>query len=290
MTTTAIGPPPLAMRTDLFRLHAELEERHWWFCGRRRILRALVTGVAPPAADRLVVDVGCGTGANIAAFAPDYECLGVDPAPEAIAFARARFAGVRFVRGVAPDDVAGELGRATVLLLTDVLEHVRDDFALLSGILAALPPGAHVLLTVPALPALWSAHDVAFGHFRRYDAARLAALWEGLPVQARLLSFCNARLYPAVRGVRVLSRLRGEASGRAGTDLSLPPAPLNRWLTGVFAGEATRLLAAVDGGGRPYRSGVSLLALLRRVPGVITPRAKPAGLAADPRDPVGGAP
>jgi SAM-dependent methyltransferase len=269
-------------------MHAELEERHWWFCGRRRILRHLVEAVAPPRTGRLVVDVGCGTGANIASLAGDYDCVGIDTSADAIAFARGRFPAIRFVQGFAPADVRQDLARGSVAMFCDVLEHVRDDVALLSGVLAALPAGAHVLITVPADASLWSEHDVSFGHYRRYDVARLAAAWADLPVTVRLLSHFNARLYPVVRGVRTVSRLRGRASGDAGTDLSLPPAQANRALAALFGGEAVRLRRAIDGGARPYRSGVSLVALLRREPGAIVPGRMPAGLPPDLHDPDAG--
>ncbi len=266
-------------------MHAELEDVHWWFCGRRRILCDLARFAVPPSSGRRVVDVGCGTGANIAALAGEYDCLGIDPSADAIALASERFPAVRFVQGFAPADIAQELAHTDLLITADVLEHVRDDFALLSSLLAALPAGAHALLTVPADASLWSEHDLSFEHFRRYDPARLAALWAGLPVTVRLLSHFNSRLYPAVKAVRALGLLRGRASGWGGTDLGRPPALFNRALMKLFAGESARLLAVAQGRAAPYRSGVSLVALLRREAGAIEPRNRPAGVPPDLHDP-----
>ncbi len=279
------------MRPDLFRLHAELEARHWWFAGRRRIMARLVRAAVPPDEGALVVDVGCGTGANIAALADGYRCVGIDTSDDAIAFARERFPGVRFVHGFAPADIEEDVEEASMLLFMDVIEHVPDDFALVSDVLSRTRPGAHVLITVPADERLWSQHDVSFGHYRRYDAARLAAVWDGLPVRPLLLSYFNTRLYPVVRTVRALGRLRGHASGRAGTDLSLPPAPLNAALERVFGAEAGVLLDTLNGHRVcGYRAGVSLVALLRREAGEIRPRERPSTIAPDLHDPaaVGG--
>lgn len=50
------------MQLPQFQVHADLEERHWWFLGRRAIFRALLTQAVPPSRDRLILDVGCGTG------------------------------------------------------------------------------------------------------------------------------------------------------------------------------------------------------------------------------------
>jgi SAM-dependent methyltransferase len=268
------------LRAELFRLHAEIEERHWWFVGRRRILQRVVHTLLPPDPRATVVDVGCGTGANLAALSRDYRCVGIDTSPEAIALARSRFPGVEFVCGAAPEDLGSVAGEADLFLLMDVLEHVEDDFALLSRLLAASRPGAQFLITVPADRSLWSEHDVSFGHYRRYEPERLSMLWRDLPIQVRLLSYFNARLYPIVRMARELSRRRGHAGGEAGTDLRLPPAPVNRLLTRVFAGESGVLLDQLAGG-RGYSRGVSLLAVLQRGEGVITPRQRPPDAPAD---------
>jgi hypothetical protein len=165
--------------------------------------------------------------------------------------------------GMAPRDVADWLARADVVMLNDVLEHVPDDQALLASIVGACPAGCQVLLTVPADMRLWSPHDEAFGHYRRYDAATLAAVWELLPVHVRMLSYFNARLYPAVRAVREINRRRGRSGGEANTDFRLPPRPTNRLLTGVFAGEGRRLKRVLHRQARGYRRGVSLIAVLQ---------------------------
>lgn len=273
------------MKRAQFELHALLERDHWWFAARRRIMRAIVRQVAPPDAASLILDVGCGTGANIASLADTYECVGIDASEDAIRLARQRFPGIRFVLGYAPAAVPDEIGRAAVLIIMDVLEHVPDDFQVVSSLLAALPPGAHMLITVPADARLWSTHDVSFGHYRRYDPRRLSETWRGLPVRVRLLSHFNTRLYPVVRSVRAVGRALGRASGQENTDLAMPPALLNRALRSIFAGEASSLLRALDGGTAPYRRGVSLIALLQRGPGEIVPRARPGDVPPDAHAP-----
>ena len=120
------------------------------------------------------------------------------------------------------------------------------------------------LLTVPADPSLWSSHDVAHGHFRRYTLASFRALWAPLPLRARLCSYYNTRLYPAVKAVRWLNQQLGRSSGENDTDLSIPPRPVNRWLEQILAGEAERLKAGVDQPNLPYARGVSLVALLEK--------------------------
>jgi SAM-dependent methyltransferase len=277
------------MQSAQFRLHADVEDTHWWFVGRRRIMLDLVREVLGPGmSGAMVVDVGCGTGANAAAVAREFDCqcVGIDPSPEAVALARARFPGLRFVCGQAPEDVAAAMGEARMVLITDVLEHVADDFEFLSSILAATVHGTHVLVTVPANPSAWSQHDESNGHYRRYDLDRLRRVWSGLPVSARLLSHFNARLYPVATAVRAWSGWRGRAVGRAGTDVSLPPGPVNAVLEAILAGESRVLVDLLHSRRRQgYTSGLSLVALLRREAGAIEPRNKPADLTRDRFDP-----
>jgi trans-aconitate methyltransferase len=277
------------MQSAQFQLHASVEDSHWWFAGRRRIMRDLVREVLPASGAPTVVDVGCGTGANLAALAEDYHCVGIDPSREAIELARRRFPGRRFLCGHAPRDLGQVMGEARLLLLMDVLEHVPDDFAFLSGLLAASAPGTRFLVTVPANPSFWSTHDESNGHYRRYDADRFQRVWSGLPVTTLLLSHYNARLYPIAHAVRSWSRWRGRATGRAGTDVSLPMRPLNEGLEAVFAGESRVLVDLLRGRRRRgYSAGLSLVALLRRDPGAIAVGGRPDEVAPDRYDPVTG--
>jgi SAM-dependent methyltransferase len=272
------------MQTEQFQLHAEIEQRHWWFVGRRQIMRRLAAAVLSPSPDATVIDVGCGTGGNIGFLADSYRAIGIDTSAEAIDRARPRFPKVHFLQGRAPEDLGPLIGQARLILLMDVLEHISDDFAFLSELLAATEPGTHLLLTVPADPTLWTEHDESFGHYRRYDRTRLEMSWAGLPVTARLLSYFNARLLPVVRLVRARNRRRGHAAGKAGTDFWLPSRPVNFLLRTILGGESRRLLRALQGR-RPegYPAGASLVAILRRDDGPIAVRCKPAGLPADHR-------
>ncbi len=90
------------MQHEQFQLHADIEQRHWWFVARRQILCRLVAEVLLPSPETVVIDVGCGTGGNIAALAPQYRCVGIDTSDEAIELARQRFAQVQFIAGRAP--------------------------------------------------------------------------------------------------------------------------------------------------------------------------------------------
>jgi trans-aconitate methyltransferase len=277
------------MRLEQFRINAAEESVHWWFTARRRILNDLIARILPPSPRTTIVDVGCGTGGNVASLSAHYRCVGIDPSIEAIQLARRRFPHVRFICGLAPDDLGGMAGRAALFLLTDVLEHVPDDFALLSRLLAAASPGAYLLLTVPADLSLWSLHDESHGHYRRYDRGRLERLWEDLPVTNLLTTYFNSRLYPLIKLARTVNVWRGRAAGEAGTDVRVLPRPLNRVLEWVFAGESRIVAELLEGRRRSgFPIGVSLVALLRREAGQIPERRRPARVPLDYYDPATG--
>ncbi|HUF65751.1 MAG TPA: class I SAM-dependent methyltransferase, partial [Gemmatimonadaceae bacterium] len=254
---------------------------------RRRIVAALIDELLPSGRDRLIIDVGCGTGANVAALGKRRTCVGIDVSPEGIALAREQYAGCEFRVGYAPDDISDLVGSADLFLLMDVLEHVRDDIALFTSIMAAAKPGALALITVPADPALWSQHDVTHMHYRRYTPARLSELWRDDALEPLLMTGLNFRLLPVVRTVRSIERKRGRAIGPGDTDLAMPPGPINGVLTSIFAGEKSTLVSRLrENRIDPAPSGVSMLAIVRRSESLVNVRTRDHALAAqDLNDP-----
>lgn len=233
--------------------------------GRREIIRQIVRRVVPPSPERLIVDVGCGTGGNINAFVEEYACIGIDTSFEAIELATSRFPRIEFICGFAPADLGVKMDAASLFLLLDVIEHVEDDGAFLSELVGSMKSGSHLLITVPADMSLWSPHDDNYGHFRRYDVENLSRCWNGLSVDVRLLSYFNTFLFPAVKAVRWMNRLTGKTWGKAGTDLKVPFVPINRMLYWVLAREARTLVDLLDARrSKGFTVGVSLIALLTK--------------------------
>jgi SAM-dependent methyltransferase len=274
------------MDPEQTRLNARIEDRHWWFAARRRIVGELVRELVPPSKDSLVVDIGCGTGGNTGALAAEYRCVGVDSSPHAVELARARFPQATFLCGDVESTAGPMLGEARVVLMMDVLEHVRDDFELFSMVAAKVVPGTYFVLTVPAGVDLWGRHDIVSSHYRRYDVQRFEKVWNGLPITCLLSSPYNSRLYPLVKLARSVNSRLGRTSGECGSDMRVPIGMVNNALLKVFGGESVVLRAALtERRARAFEFGVSLIAVLRRDEGEIRVRTKPAGLAPDLHDP-----
>ena len=132
-----------------------------------------------------------------------------------------------------------------------MIEHIEDDSAALAAIATKLKPGGTFMMTVPAHPWMWTAHDVANHHKRRYSKRSLRALVKGSPMRLEKIGYFNSLLFPVAVAERTVSKLRGNDDG----DVSLPPAPLNRTLEAVFAAE--RYLV----GRLPLPPGLSLFAV-----------------------------
>lgn len=253
------------MRPEDLEDQVRLEQEHWWFRARRRIIGDVMRALVAPSKEALIVDVGCGVGVDAQTFAADYEVAGIDQWEEAISLAARCFPDVRFICGNAPDDLGKLVERARLFLVTDFLEHVEDDRAFFQPFVEAARPGTYFLLTVPTAFAEWSARDPREDDFRRYNAAKLMAVWRWLPVEEALFAWVDWRLRWPLR-LPLVPLLAGVARPHDSNALSsTPPRFINRWLEKVLVGESRALLQQLRGARRGgYRSGTTLIAVLRK--------------------------
>lgn len=188
-------------REEYARLY-ELERRFWWFRAKRKYVQALLdrAGAGEVGPDTIVVDVGCGTGATLARFGGGAMALGLDDHADALRFARERSA-THLTRANA---TSLPLGSRTVdrLFLLDVAEHVSDDGALFGEVRRVLKPRGVAVIHVPAHPRLWSPHDEAMHHVRRYTRRRLEECLRGAGLETIVLSWTFAAVLVPVAVVR----------------------------------------------------------------------------------------
>ena len=230
---------------------ADVEDRHWWFEGRRALVASALDAMGLPP-DAHLLDAGAGSGGTLPLLAR----YGTVRAFELDAAARERASArgvVDVVDGRLPDAVPYPDERFDAVVLLDVLEHVRQDVRALDVLRQRLAPGGRLLVTVPANDWMWSAHDVANHHMRRYSRRSLRWTAERAGLAVETLTYTNAVLFPITAAVRLAERWRPSLDD----GLALPPPAVNRALGAAFAAERWAI------GRVPLPFGVSLLLVAR---------------------------
>jgi len=243
------------MNVEEYRRMFEAEERHWWYAGMRSISFSLIDAALAAAAQprRVLVDAGCGTGNNLLHLARRGRAVGVDLSEEALRFCRTR--GVHAARASV---LALPFADASCDAVTsfDVIYHrwVEDDRAAVREMARVLRPGGLLFVRVPALKALWGAHDEAVLSRHRYTRRELIALFESEGLAIVRASYCNTFLFPLLIARRTLDRLLN----RHGSDVQFLPPLVERLFRLLLEVEA-RLVRIF-----PLPIGSSVLALGRK--------------------------
>lgn len=180
---------------DVAEIHklAELEDRHWWYAERRHVLDRMLTQLQPGFA----LDVGAAAGGNTRVLrSRGWQSVALEFSEDGAVLASER--GLVTVRG---DAVHLPVSSASVDLVVafDVIEHITDDSGALAEFFRALRPGGRLLVAVPAGMDLWSAHDEAVGHVRRYDLNGLQRVVESVGFEIQRLQHWNVLLRPVAK-------------------------------------------------------------------------------------------
>jgi 2-polyprenyl-3-methyl-5-hydroxy-6-metoxy-1,4-benzoquinol methylase len=244
------------MDESMMKATLAVDEHHWWYRGRRRVIRAELDRLPLPAGAH-VLDAGCGSGRTLVELV-DYgtEVSGIELNAEAAELARRR--GVGEVQIGRLEELPYDGETFDLITCLDVIEHVPDDVAALVELRRVARSGAWLLVTVPAYQALWSRHDEANHHYRRYSRSSLRGAARSAGWQIERVSSFNSLLLAPAAAVRLAQRRRRVHNG-ATNDLDLGPAWLNDVLERPLVLEASWL-----GRGHTLPAGLSLLAVLRR--------------------------
>jgi SAM-dependent methyltransferase len=231
-----------------------VEDRHWWYRGRRSVLERVIEDLHLPGGAR-ILDAGCGSGRNMVEFARHGTVTGVELSDTSVALARERGAGEVIEGSVL--EMPFEPGTFDMAASLDVIEHLEDDLTALRELRRVVAPGGALLVTVPAYQWLWSGHDEINHHFRRYTRRSLQQIGEQAGWQQVRTTYFNSLLLPAAILLRVLDRFSRKTT-ESSLDLWIPPVPVNWVLERPLALES----ALIGRGGR-IPAGLSLLAVFR---------------------------
>ncbi len=260
------------MNTAEFDRMFAVEETHWWYRGRRALVRAALDRYAPLRRPLALLDVACATGMSFR-FLADYGAIrGIDISDETI-----RLCGQRGIDRIVKADAMAlpfAPGSFDVVLALDAFEHFEDDVAAMRETHRVLRPGGLLVATVPAFMALWSPHDEAYHHHRRYRRPQLRQRLAAAGFRVERISYSSMALFLPVWALRRLRARRARAGagasasgttvgGRAAveptSDFAVPmPRPVEA-LAGAITSAEVALEKRVN---LPF--GVSLYAVLRK--------------------------
>lgn len=232
----------------------KLEETNWWFVGKRQIIMGLINKmILSQSLHKLgLLDVGCGTGIILDSLSKYGRAVGIDISPHALEFCRKRGHYLTYLEDASYlhfEDDSFDLVTAL-----DVIEHIEEDSKVLREIWRVCKLGGFAIISVPAYKFLWSLHDEALGHKRRYSLIELKRKFESAGFQLKKISYTNMFIFPIVFCIRKIRRsFRG--NGDIVSDSISLPNTLNRMMVLVYKLEAL-LLRRIN---LPF--GVSLLCI-----------------------------
>ncbi|MBO3462159.1 class I SAM-dependent methyltransferase [Aetokthonos hydrillicola Thurmond2011] len=223
------------MDKDFYLQYASIEDKHWWFVGRRLILDQVIRKLRLSKNSK-ILEAGCGTGGNLRMLARHGNLDAMELEAMACKLANERQV-VQVQLGSLPDNIPFT-DKYDLILMLDVLEHLDDDAQALRTLHSRLKPGGWLLITVPAYQFLWSEHDDINHHKRRYVLKGLKQVVSQAGYSIRYSSYFNSFLFPIVAGVRIIKKLiRSNTNSGNSNDLLLPPKPINQFLSLLFASE-----------------------------------------------------
>jgi SAM-dependent methyltransferase len=185
------------LEASVYEVESRVEESHWWFAGRRRLLAHAIGELGLPK-DARVIDVGSGTGTNLRLLAElgFIDFTGVDMSESAIRFCAEK--GLGRVEMADARDLPFEDRSVDLVVATDIVEHIDDDAAALREIQRVLRPGGCAILTVPAFQSLWGLQDEVCHHKRRYRKRDFEARLANAGLDLRRSFYFNYLLFAPI--------------------------------------------------------------------------------------------
>lgn len=248
----APDPPRPDFTPDRLARLLGIERYHFWFQGRRLLVRGLINRFAGSRPIR-ILDLGSGGGFFAQSLAAArHQVTALDFLPAGLVRLRRDAPEVKTIQSSAECLPIGSCSFDAAIAL-DVLEHI-DDQAAARELHRVLRPGGVLIVTVPAFPFLWSFRDVSAGHKRRYRRAQLAATLRSAGFQMETSGYYQFFLFP----LAILTRLSGRSSSTTRDLEDAPPPPVNA----LFA--AINRLEALASRYVPWPWGSSIYAVARR--------------------------
>lgn len=230
------------------------EKTHWWFSCRRRLAADALQRYRMKTPGR-ILDMGCGAGAMLDELQRFGTEFGLDLSATALRYCKSR-GHTRLTFGMG-ENLPYREGTFAGVVSLDVVEHIDDDARTLQNLHRLCAADAVVVITVPAMPWLWTTRDDRLLHKRRYTRPQLVALAHGAGFGVVKCSYYGVFYFPIVAAVVLVNHLLGRYP-----DVKDDVPSVNPVLNGIFR----RLLLLEQWFMRwiDYPFGVSLFCVLRK--------------------------
>jgi len=244
------------MEVAFYKEMYNLENYHWWFLGKKTLLCAFLAKYADLKNHSMkILDVGCGTGMIMFLLKNYGETYGIDISEEALNFCRLR--GHKYLKKARANNVPFDNQFFDLVIAFDLLEHLEDDEGAVKEFYRILKKGGILLISVPSFKFLYSEHDLAAGHKRRYTANQIKRLMKQKQFSIMKITYTNMFIFPLVVVYRLLKKffpIREQVK----TDFFSVPLIINKILSSIYRLEAI-LLARMD-----FPFGLSVVCVVRK--------------------------
>ena len=198
------------MEQHTYGIMNDVEDKHWWFVGRRAILESFLERITQSLRTTdsalKILDVGCGTGANLEMLKKYGESEGVDVSDDALEFCKSK--GLKVHKGLAEELPFADETFDLVTAL-DVIEHLDDDIAGLKEMFRILKKGGKTLIFVPAFMWLWGVQDDISNHRIRYTKKQIVERLQKAGFTIERATYANWTFFTPILAGRTIMKITG---------------------------------------------------------------------------------
>jgi len=249
------------MDPSLYLEMFNLEEKHWWFRAKRKIVFTILNNLfknRKHSENKIrISDIGCGCGINLVRLNQiGFDATGIDYNDHALSYCQQR--GVNAIKGSITEGLDIETNSYDACLMLDVLEHVSDEKVAIKEALRIVRPDGYIIAAVPAYQWLWTKRDEHHHHKRRYTKKTLLkCISANTNAKVTIASYYNSFLFPIAVIARLLSKIKN--SRKTTNDLKVPSGFLNEILFNIFSLERFHLTK-----GFSFPFGLSILVVIKK--------------------------
>jgi SAM-dependent methyltransferase len=201
---------PQEMQQHTYAIMNRVEDSHWWFVGRRLILESFLKEIIQNLKSKIqnpkILDVGCGTGANLEMLRKFGEAEGVDVSDEALEFCKSK--GLKAHKGLA-ESLPFEDASFDLVTALDVVEHLDNDLDGLKEMRRVLKKEGRALMFVPAFMFLWGVQDDISHHRIRYTKKQIVERVTQAGFEIERATYANITFFPPILAGRAFMKLTG---------------------------------------------------------------------------------